>query len=185
MEKQLLLVIVLVIVVTLVIWRKGYFGQRPIKFDRLSTTYGSRLPYQKKWYLLSQSERSFYQSLREAAGEGLLVFAKVRLLDLLWLPENAGRRQHYMNRVMSKHVDFVLCDRQTIAPILVVELDDSSHRRAERQERDRFVDEVLHTAGLPILRVPVRHSFVSNELRVLIQKTIGHVDTKNPATTQT
>ncbi len=46
------------------------------------------LPYQKKWYFLSPAERDFYETLCWAAGDCCLIFSKVRLLDLLWLPQN-------------------------------------------------------------------------------------------------
>jgi Protein of unknown function (DUF2726) len=36
------------------------------------------------------------------------------------------------------HVDFVLADASTPAPVLVIELDDRSHDRAEAKERDAF-----------------------------------------------
>jgi hypothetical protein len=40
-----------------------------------------------------------------------------------------------------------------------VELDDSSHARPDRQERDVFVDEVFEVAGLPLLRVPAKSAY--------------------------
>ena len=131
------------------------------------------LPYQKKWYLLSPAERDFYEALRQAVGNGYLIFTKVRLLDLLWLPQNLSNRQIYMNRVQAKHVDFVLCHPQTVAPALVIELDDASHQLPERQDRDIFLNEVLWVAGIPLLRVPVRKSFSAPVLHGQILETLG------------
>lgn len=131
------------------------------------------LPYQKKWYLLSPAERDFYETLRQAAEDRYLIFAKVRLLDLLWLPENMGNRLLYIRRVASKHVDFVLCHPRTVAPALVIELDDASHQLPERQERDIFLNEVLRVAGIPLLRVPVRRSFSASALRGQILEALG------------
>lgn len=131
------------------------------------------LPYQKKWYLLSRAERHFYDTLRQAVGNRYLIFAKVRLLDLLWLPQSLSNRQTHMNRVQAKHVDFVLCHPQTVAPALVIELDDASHQLPERQERDLFLDEVLRVAGIPLLRVPVRKSFSAPALCGQILDTLG------------
>ena len=70
-----------------------------------------------------------------------------------------------MNRVQAKHVDFVLCHPQTVAPALVIELDDASHQLPERQERDIFLNEVLRVAGIPLLCAPVRKSFSAPALR--------------------
>ena len=79
----------------------------------------------------------------------------------------------YIRRVASKHVDFVLCHLQTVAPALVIELDDASHRLPERQERDIFLNEVLRVAGIPLLRVPVRKSFSAPVLRGQILEALG------------
>lgn len=89
----------------------------------------------------------------------------MRLLDLLWLPDNMNNRILYIRRVASKHVDFVLCHLQTVAPALVIELDDVTHRLPERQGRDIFLNEVLRVAGIPLLCVPVRKSFSAPVLR--------------------
>ena len=142
-----------------------------------------RLPYRKKWYLLSQAELCFYEVLREAAGADLQVFPKVRLLDLLWLPDNLSNRQSYMNRVMSKHVDFVFCHRHIVAPMLVIELDDASHGAGGRMARDGFVNAVLQTAELPILRVPVKSSYNPQELADQIQKALWKADKNTPGPT--
>jgi len=87
-----------------------------------------------------------------------VVFVKVRLADLCrdldgWTNIAA------FNQVSSKHVDFVLCDAQTLRPVLAVELDDRSHLRANRRNRDAFVDRVFRTMGLGIYRQWVRHSY--------------------------
>lgn len=146
-------------------WMRRQRGGQPVLIGPL--------PYQKKWYLLSPAEWDFYQALRQAVGDDYLIFAKVRLLDLLWLPQNLSNRQAHMNRVQAKHVDFVLCDPQTAAPALVIELDDASHQLPERQERDIFLNEVLRVAAIPFLRVPVRKSFSAPALRGQILETLG------------
>jgi len=164
MENLLTLIILLAVLAGLAALVKGFLSRR-------SPTLGE-FPYQKKAYLLTEAERSFYKVLRRVAGDELHVFAKVRLADLVWLPKGTKHRQAHLNRVLSKHVDFVLCHRQTVAPVLVVELDDSSHESSRRQERDAFVNQVLRTTGLPLLRVPAKRAYVPNELAELIRKEI-------------
>ena len=94
------------------------------------------LPYCRKDFLLTPAERSLYGVLTEAVQGRHLIFAKVRLLDLVWLPKGTESRQSHLNRVQSKHVDFVLCDRDVVRPLMVIELDDSSHDRSDRKDRD-------------------------------------------------
>ena len=111
--------------------------------------------------------------LRSIAGDELEVFAKVRLLDLVYLPKGTENRQSHTNRVMSKHVDFLLCERQNVSPLLVIESDDYSHERDDRAERDAFVDEALGTAGLPILHITAKHSYIPKELAEAIQQKLS------------
>jgi len=93
------------------------------------------------------------------------------------LPGGTENRQAHMNRVMSKHVDFVLCDLQAVTPVLVIELDDSSHGRDDRRARDEFVDGVLSAAGLPILHVAAKQSYAPKELAELIEAQLQHPPT--------
>ena len=133
-----------------------------------------RLPFRRKDYLLSRGERAFYEELRVALnGSDTLIFAKVRLLDLLWLPKGTTGRRGHLNRVMSKHVDFVLCDRQNLRPLLVIELDDKTHDQEDRQTRDAIVDRVLGAAGLPILHMRARAAYAPREIAQQIERLIG------------
>jgi hypothetical protein len=135
------------------------------------------LPYRRKDYLLTRAERAFYDVLVETVDGAFerrwLVFAKVRLLDLLWLPRGTQERRGHLNRVQSKHVDFVLCDRSDVRPVLAIELDDSSHDAEDRRERDAFVDAALRDAGLPLLRVKARRGYDRAALALQLAEAMG------------
>lgn len=113
----------------------------------------SCLPYVRKQYLLTRAERAFFDVLQTAVPPGWHVFPQVRLANLVLIERGTRGRQSHFNRIQAKCVDFVLCDAQSLSPQLVIELDDSSHDKPDRQERDTFVDAVLASAGLPILHV--------------------------------
>jgi hypothetical protein len=49
-------------------------------------------------------------------------------------------------------------------PLLGVELDDASHARKDRAERDDFVDNAFAAAGLPLLRIPAQRAYNTREL---------------------
>lgn len=108
--------------------------------------------YQPKW-LFSYNEKAFYHKLKTFADRnGLFLFAKVRLLDLVEPRRGQQKYKTYFYKIQAKHVDFVLCDAKLVAR-WVIELDDTSHRRADRAERDTFVDEVLMSTGYTILHM--------------------------------
>lgn len=99
----------------------------------------------------SPHEKDAYHKLKEIADRrGYIVFAKVRLLDLLEPVKNHPNYRTLFNKVQAKHVDFVLCNYEMV-PYIVIELDDSSHDTLRRKERDQFVDEVLTQCGYRII----------------------------------
>ena len=136
---------------------------------------GADLPYVVAPALLTPAERAFFAVLRQAAGGDFHLFAKVRLGDILQIePGVSGRRRFAaFGRISSKHADFVLCDRRTFAVLGVVELDDRSHQRPERRERDRFFDAAMRQAGLPVLRVTARRSYDAQDLREELQAVLA------------
>lgn len=125
------------------------------------------LPYQSRATLLTPAEQSFYAALRLAADEKSAIFAKVRLADLLEVQPGLPRPEHFraFNRISAKHVDFVLCDHVTSRLLCAIELDDSSHVRRDRQHRDRFLNDALSAAGIPLLRIPAQRNHRIEELR--------------------
>jgi hypothetical protein len=112
---------------------------------------------------LSPAEANMLRVLREVAGDWALICPKVRLADLVYAPRQEDR-QAALNRISRKHLDFVLCDAGTLRPVLAVELDDQSHQRTDRRERDAFVDQVLADVGLPLVRLPVQRSYDTRAL---------------------
>ncbi|MEJ5237999.1 MAG: DUF2726 domain-containing protein [Limisphaera sp.] len=124
-------------------------------------------PYVRVPVLLSPAERSFYGALQQVLGGRCVVFAKVRLADLIrprpGLSRPANRRA--FNRTLGKHVDFVLCDPDRLRVVAVIELDDRSHRWKHRAARDQFVASALAAAGIPLLRIPAAAAYAPSELR--------------------
>lgn len=59
----------------------------------------------------------------------------------------------------------MICDSILIKPLLAIELDDSSHNNKKQKEKDKFKDDALETAGLPILRLPARYSYNLTDLK--------------------
>ena len=53
-------------------------------------------------------------------------------------------------KIKSKHIDFAISDNMRI--VALIELDDYSHQRSDRQKRDEFVNNALSTAGYNVIR---------------------------------
>lgn len=126
--------------------------------------------YQRR-NLLTKNELIFYKSLYPiATKKGFILLSKIRLSDLIEPLKGTENRQASLNKINQKHVDFVLCDSTKINPILIIELDDASHDRADRQERDNFVDQALESAGIPILHTRTADKLEENIMMKLSTK---------------
>lgn len=129
-----------------------------------------KLPYDKRPRLVTKAELRFYKSLIKAVQDDWTVFAMVRIADILVVPKDTPKRRVWLNKILAKHIDFLLCDPVSLEPQVAIELDDSSHQRKDRQERDEFVDHAFESAGLPIVRFPVRSSYHAREIREILDR---------------
>lgn len=110
------------------------------------------LPYESRQALLSRGEAAFFFALRRAVAGRYLIALKVRLADLITCPETAWKAGFgYM--IARHHVDFVLCDHRTTIIRLAIELDDRSHDRQRRKDRDAFINQALAAGGISLLRI--------------------------------
>lgn len=122
--------------------------------------------YQKRW-MFTYHEKDAYKKLKAIAEDlGYTVFAKVRLLDLLEPVKGHPQYKTLFYKIQAKHVDFVLCDGKLVARC-IIELDDSSHDEKSRQERDRFVDEILNDVGYQIIHARE----ITDNIKTQISKT--------------
>ncbi|GAA5481163.1 DUF2726 domain-containing protein [Haloferula sargassicola] len=102
--------------------------------------------------LLTPAELKFFHLLAPVVGPASTVCVKVRLADV-FEPASGGRAA--FNKVSQKHLDFVVMDHASGAVRCAIELDDASHERPGRQQRDQLVNELFLHHGIPLARVPV------------------------------
>lgn len=110
--------------------------------------------YRKK-YLLTKNEYSFYQKIKPIIQEkNLRVLCKIRLADLIEPEPNKNQKEWYaaFNRIKSKHIDFAIAT-ENMKVIVLVELQDNTHQKSDRKERDEFVNTAVTRAGYILLSV--------------------------------
>jgi len=107
------------------------------------------LPYKLNESLLTERENNFFRILRPVADKyNLYIAVKPRMADFI---DNLGSKYSFY-RISQKHVDFLLCDND-MKPIMALELDDSTHEREDRKERDEFVSKVYKEIGLKLVQI--------------------------------
>ena len=108
--------------------------------------------YMSKW-MFTQNEKQVYYKLNEIAKRNdLILFAKVRLFDLVTPINGHPKYKTNLYKIQAKHVDFVLTKNNLVAKY-IIELDDNSHNTNQRKERDKFVDTVLSACGYKVLHI--------------------------------
>ena len=115
--------------------------------------------YRSRRTILSPTEQTFFKALYKAAVPDHGISLKVRVADIL---QSEGTGSEYMRnfgRIKAKHVDFLLYDAKTFQITAAIELDDSSHRRQDRRERDDFLNESFAKAGIPLCRFQAKSSY--------------------------
>ena len=99
--------------------------------------------YAVKESFMSAPERELYARLLRG---DFAVFPQVVLVSLID-KVNFGSYRNELFRI----VDFALCDRFNLKPVLIIELNDASHKREERARRDEKVRCIAARAGLNVL----------------------------------
>lgn len=112
-------------------------------------------PYKKK-LLLTKNEWYFYKKLKPICDKhNLHILSKIRFADLVEVRETVDPKEKikYFNKISRKHIDYVLCKPDNLQVIALIELDDKSHERKDRIERDSFVDKVCEATNYKIVHI--------------------------------
>ncbi|HEX5105658.1 MAG TPA: DUF2726 domain-containing protein [Pirellulaceae bacterium] len=138
-------------------------------------------PYERRGGLLTPAGINFFRTLQLAAREDWVIFSMVRLADIIKVRPKTRKSLLWNNRIQGKHIDFVVCDYETLEVKLAIELDDDLVPRSQRRARDNFLTVALTAAGVPLLRVKVREKYETAAVRKDIEDALGIVRKKKRA----
>lgn len=91
--------------------------------------------------ILSDNELEFFHRLHRALPD-YHVFPQVAVNALLKVAPAVPKKRYHAtrNRFAQKHVDFVVCERDTLAVVAIIELDDRTHVAEKDMARDRMLE---------------------------------------------
>ena len=111
----------------------------------------SDVPYFRK-AVLTEVEQVLYHRLVEALPE-LIILAQVPMSGLVGIRKQGNKNwQGQFNAISKKSVDYVVC-RKDFSVVAVIELDDSTHEAADRQQSDAVKNAAFKQLGIKILRL--------------------------------
>jgi hypothetical protein len=132
-------------------------------------------PFSKKQSIYSNTERSFYQMLETAVGSDYKILTRVKLTDIIETKDNASNKNKRaaLLKANAKTVDFVLCDKKTLAISGVVDLVNNTAKNGHRAKTDWFVSGALEAAGLPHIRIKIKSGYKVEDIRNCIMFKLG------------
>ena len=111
-------------------------------------------PPVQRLQLLGAKELVFYKELRAIADIAkLLVFAKVRVADLLKVERKNDAYKSWEEHAKSCCADFVLCEPGSFKTVLIIQLDDENRDLTRGEQWNRDILELCESAAIPALVV--------------------------------
>lgn len=146
-----------------------------IAFIFLSKKSNKTISYRKNGPLFTAAERSFLGVLDAAVSDNYRILGKVRVADILSPQKGLDRKnwQIAFNKISAKHFDYVLCTKDTLEVIAVIELDDKSHNKKSVAARDAFVNSACESADLKLLRFPAKARYSIGEVAEIIKSNLN------------
>jgi hypothetical protein len=114
--------------------------------------------------LLTEPELACFNTLDTVAGKDYYIMAKVSLSDIAVVKK--GVDQNRLKRASKSHIDFILCDRVTLAVVCAIELEEVGAAAASR--KDTRSAELLQEVGVMVFRLPVKTSYSMPEIRQIL-----------------
>ena len=137
-----------------------------------------RLPYRLRESFMSTPELALLRALQEMIGRHYVICPKVSLNDIFYIVR-PNENVHFFNKIFRKHVDFLLCDPNTLKPAIGVELVKPVSRN-ETRDADQFMNDLFLSAGLPLVHVLSSDRYAQSDLTELFQLAIMKVQDTKP-----
>lgn len=100
--------------------------------------------YYKKNKLLTDCELAYYEALLNVLNGQYLLLPQINLATVITKKGEGGRTELFRN------ADFGIFTK-SFEPLALIEINDASHERKDRIERDKKVNKICKKAGLPLI----------------------------------
>ncbi|MFC6441168.1 DUF2726 domain-containing protein [Bowmanella sp. JS7-9] len=167
MELAIILMILLIVV-----------AAAAIKLSDVGLTF----PFSKKTNLYTPAERKFLQMLDMAVGDQYRIICRVRLSDIVSIRPNTSVKvsRSAMAQAATKQLDFVLCQKDTMSPVVAVDLVSVEAERSYKAQRDWYVSGALDAARIPHIRIKAKASYKPQEIRDCIHAKLAPLRFQQP-----
>lgn len=128
-------------------------------------------PFSTKRQLFTAAERQFLPLIENAVNGEFRVLTRVRLAELLAVRKGANQKsvKSAFMRAGNKQIDFVLCNKDDLTPVMAIDLVYGTGKNGHNTQRDFFVNGALETASIPHARIKAKPGYSVNDIRECIE----------------
>jgi hypothetical protein len=130
-------------------------------------------PFDRKTALFTPAEKNFQNLVEQAMGSRYRIINRVKLADIVSIRNGVSNRagQTATNNANSKYLDFVICERDSMKLLGVIDLVDTQGK-GYKVKKDWFVSGTLEAAAIPHIRIKVKANYTIDEIRSCINSRI-------------
>jgi hypothetical protein len=139
-------------------------------------------PFDRKTALFTPAEKNFQNLVEQAMGSRYRIINRVKLADIVSIRNGVSNRagQTATNNANSKYLDFVICERDSMKLLGVIDLVDTQGK-GYKIKKDWFVSGTLEAAAIPHIRIKVKPNYTIDEIRSCINSRILGNNAPTPA----
>lgn len=167
---MIIIFITIMLIILILLKDKKYLREKEKKIQNDRNEINYQEIYKPKRYVITLNELNFYIILLEIVKElDMILFSQVALYNII---ETKNNNQGAFNKIRSKTIDFVIVDKNNCKIKLCIELDDYTHKKQDRIERDNFINKVFKDLNINLLRFKVSNYYNKDALKKRIQESI-------------
>jgi hypothetical protein len=126
-------------------------------------------PFDRKTAIFTPAEKNFQNLVEQAMGQKYRIINRVKLSDIVTIRNGVSSRasQSAVTSADSKYLDFVICDRDSMKLLGVIDLVDTQGK-GYKVKKDWFVSGALEAAAIPHVRIKVKPNYTIDEIKACI-----------------
>ena len=105
--------------------------------------------------LITKKEKYFYDILEKNFNQKYIIQAQVNLASII--NKNKDYPTQYQNELF-RNIDFGIFDKISTYPLLLIEINDSTHNQSKRQYRDIKVKRICEETGIKLITFYTEYS---------------------------
>jgi len=135
----------------------------------------TRITYQRQNFLLSQEEKQLYAALYQAVGEDYVIFAKIRVDDLVSPRSSPKGDQAWeeLEALEETHFNFVLSSKTDLSIACAIQLiQHKTHDQKTNPTGGALLKVICQSAGLPLVRLEAGPFYDTVDIREAIAEAV-------------